>query len=831
MPANEEVGDLKIKISMDQSGFQGGISNLNQQMKIVQAEFQAASAKLGGFSDTTEQMNLKAESLSRQIDLQRQKVSTLQDAFEKSAASKGMDVKATQDLEVKYLKAQTQLSNMENQLRKTNAEIEAQAPAIRTFGTRIQESFDKAKTSTTGLHEHLSNAFSGIKTAALGVGATLAGGFGLFELTEKAVDAGDSIYMLSKRLGVTSTEAAKMNQMLKITDTDTKPFISTMLRLDKGLESAGKNGNATTKALEKYGVSLTDTNGKLLPMTEQVAKLAEAYQKAADAGNEDAFVAEILGAKGQSMIPLLVDYKDAKEAAAKVKVFGVDVEAAHEQEVQLKAFKLQFAQFGMVVASSMLPIAQEIMPKVMQAVQDLMQTIKDHKAEIQQAIQNISEAFKSIGDIALPALKGLFELISQHGEATKAIMIGLAGAFTAFKTASAIVGIGKTIGEAFSLIVSPAGLAVLAIGAIVVIGYELYKHWDGIKAKAQELWTSITTTFENIKTSISDAWNAVVKSVTDVWENLKSTIKSGLDSILNFLQPALNFYQTVFQNAWDIIKNVVLGAVLIVLDIVTGNFTQLKSDLDNIWNNIKTALTNIWNAIKDVAKTAWDTLKTTVINLTNTIKTGITNKWDELLAWFMELPGKLQTIGSDMFTSMKNGVMSTISGVKDAVVNGINTAIEWIKALPGEAVQWGKDMIQGLIDGIKSMIGSVGSAVSNVANTIRSYLHFSVPDEGPLTDYESWMPDFMSGLAAGIEKNKGLVRSAIGSLTSDMSLGIKQINVTTQSVPQSQGVTPVVNQYTFAPGSVVIPAKDLAEMRSIQDFFNRFPQVARAMGV
>ena len=55
-----------------------------------------------------------------------------------------------------------------------------------------------------------------------------------------------------------------------------------------------------------------------------------------------------------------------------------------------------------------------------------------------------------------------------------------------------------------------------------------------------------------------------------------------------------------------------------------------------------------------------------------------------------------------------------------------------------------------------------------MANTIRSYLHFSVPDEGPLTDYESWMPDFMSGLAKGIEQSKDMVTKAVDNLAADM---------------------------------------------------------------
>ena len=62
-----------------------------------------------------------------------------------------------------------------------------------------------------------------------------------------------------------------------------------------------------------------------------------------------------------------------------------------------------------------------------------------------------------------------------------------------------------------------------------------------------------------------------------------------------------------------------------------------------------------------------------------------------------------------------------------------------------------------------------------VAETIKPFLHFSVPDEGPLTEYESWMPDFMSGLAKGIEKSKGMVKDAVSGLAADMVVS-PQIN-------------------------------------------------------
>lgn len=52
------------------------------------------------------------------------------------------------------------------------------------------------------------------------------------------------------------------------------------------------------------------------------------------------------------------------------------------------------------------------------------------------------------------------------------------------------------------------------------------------------------------------------------------------------------------------------------------------------------------------------------------------------------------------------------------------------------------------------MLGSLINTVADVARAISDYLHFSVPDKGPLSEFESWMPDFMKGLADGINKSR-----------------------------------------------------------------------------
>ena len=109
-----------------------------------------------------------------------------------------------------------------------------------------------------------------------------------------------------------------------------------------------------------------------------------------------------------------------------------------------------------------------------------------------------------------------------------------------------------------------------------------------------------------------------------------------------------------------------------------------------------------------------------------------------------------------------------MGNVLSAVKTGFSNVKSHITGLASQAVTWGKDLVMGIVNGIKSCIGAVGDAVKSVANKIKSFLHFSVPDEGPLTDYESWMPDFMGGLAKGIEKSKGMVAKAIEGVSQNM---------------------------------------------------------------
>lgn len=74
-----------------------------------------------------------------------------------------------------------------------------------------------------------------------------------------------------------------------------------------------------------------------------------------------------------------------------------------------------------------------------------------------------------------------------------------------------------------------------------------------------------------------------------------------------------------------------------------------------------------------------------------------------------------------------------------------------------------------MANGIKNAVNTVKDAVSSVASKIRSWLGFSEPEEGPLSDFHTFMPDMLDLMAEGIEDNENVPLEAI----SDIAQAIK----------------------------------------------------------
>ena len=810
--ADEEIKTLAVAIAMEDGSFQSGVKNLKQQLGVIDSEFKSSIAGVKDWGKGLDGLKANATALGNKINVQKQivqqyteqlqkskdalatnsqkmldlkgRVESAKTAWEQSKAAVGANAEATKTLEAEYSKLNKQYESAESLVRKNNTSVQGYAIQVNNAKGMLNKMEDELSKANKEIDlqssnwQKLSKSLDGIKEKlkSVGEGFTKAGKTMSMAITAPIIAAGVASAKLASDM---SESLNKVDVAFKDNSQEVKDWAKTTLA------SFGLAQGSALDAASLYGdmgTAMGQSTAEAAKMSTSLVGLAADMASFKNISTEQANEAlrGIYTGEGESLKTLGVIMQDSTLIAY---AQATGQQKAYKEMTQAEKVALRYAF---------------VMDATKNAQGDFARTSEGTANQTRIFGESLKELGTSFGQYILPVVTPMIaklnEMVQSFGrldEGTKKtilvvagiaavvgpvlVVIGslvtavsaIAGAFAA--ASGAIAAAGGFIPFLTGTLLPIAGV-IAAIGGLVAAGVLLYKNWDTIKAKAQELWTGITTTFSDIKTSITEVWTSVKTTTSEAWENLKNTISNGLNSILNFIQPALTFYKTIFQNAWDIIKNIMLGAVLIVLDIVTGNFTKLGFDIGNIWNNIKTALMNIWNAIKDVAGTAWNALKTTVITLSDAIKTSITNIWNGLLTWFEELPAKLQTIGSDMFTHMKNGVMSTITTVKEAIITGITTAIDWIKALPGQALQWGSDFVDGFKTGIMNAMSGLLQAVQNIAAGIRSFLHFSTPDQGPLADYESWMPDFMGGLAAGIEKNKYLVRNAIQGLTTDMGI-------------------------------------------------------------
>ena len=316
----------------------------------------------------------------------------------------------------------------------------------------------------------------------------------------------------------------------------------------------------------------------------------------------------------------------------------------------------------------------------------------------------------------------------------------------------------------------------------------LVSFFQGIPAWWSGLWQSVGDFFNNVWTGMMEnpVLSGIVDMIRSLWENLSTALRGIWQGI-----------QTAASGAWELIKNVVLGPVLLLIDLVTGNFTKLKEDALHIWTNIQQAASTIWSGIRQMVGSAVQGLVDHVSillsglrdfmgNLWSAVSSAAASAWSGLKNLVVSTASNLKQSAVEAFRAMVSGIGSALGSLGSVVQDGFRSAIGFITSLPGRALQWGMDFINGIAEGIRSAVGNVVSAVSDVADKIRSFLHFSVPDEGPLTDYESWMPDFMGGLARGIEKSRGLVRKAVEGVAGDMVVSPKLADM--QAV-QAQGAS------------------------------------------
>lgn len=313
--------------------------------------------------------------------------------------------------------------------------------------------------------------------------------------------------------------------------------------------------------------------------------------------------------------------------------------------------------------------------------------------KFEKLMANLRVAGIRLGNVLLPVVANIAERLTHWIKAfqklspqtKKFILIAVGVAAVLGPALLLISGIATAIG----LLISPVGLVILAIAALVAGFVLLYRHSEQVQKAVGDMWKWIQDTAQRAirwyEGTLKPAIDNVLAAITALWKRYGG-------AITNIVMTQLRFILQIVKRVFNIIK----GFVEFFLAVLRGDWSAA-------WGALKTIVSNQLGLAKDVVVH----MVTQFLNAAKLVGRAI---WDGIKAGLGALWGKIK----DIFSSVGASIASFATGT---------------------ALDWGKDIGSAIVDGI---ITGMAGLPGRIAGAIRGAL----PDPG------GGVP-FVPGLAAG----------------------------------------------------------------------------------
>lgn len=719
-----EIGSLNVRIGLDSSGFQNGISNLNREMKVIESQFKASTAALGEHGKGLEGLKLKSDSLTKQTEIQKQRVEALEVAHKRSVESKGEDAKATQELEIKLNNAKAQLSSMEQDLKKVNKEIETQSSSwyklgqnLEPVGKKMQDIGKGMESVGKDLTKTITLPIAGIGAAAVKIGMD-------FEQSMSKVKAmsgatSEEMVQLEKAArdaGATTSKSAKdaadalgYMALAGWDSTTSMEALMPVLRLSEaGNIDLAKASSLVTDSMSAMGLTTKDLPG-YLDIVAQTARssntdidqMAEAYLKVGGTLRglgvpleESALAVGFLanaGIKGSEagtalnavMTNLTAPTGRAKQALEELSFSAFDSEG-NFKGLENVLFDLKDKLSGMTDEQRNTYLAMIGGKEHVKDLNALLNGLDDSYDKLTLSLQDsngaLEEVAKTMQDNNKGSLTELSSALEELGlkiyDVLKPSIANIIEAIQGFidKLNNLSPAQQETIVK-IGLLVAAIGPALLIIGKLITFAGNTVTAFSTVSTAIANAGGVIALLTSPIGIAIA-AITAIIAIGVTLYMNW-DTIKEKAGQLMDSIKEKWNGIKESTSEAWENVKTTVSDKWENIKTKTSETLTGIKEGISTSWDNVKSKTSETWENIKTGTSTAWGFIKGKIDEHGGGIK-GILGTYMDgyKFAWETGL-NAMDVLTGGKFSAMAEKVKDAFDKVKGWIEGGINKIKDW----------------------------------------------------------------------------------------------------------------------------------------------------------